>query len=260
LVLVLDSDFNIFDLFALLDLPEPQIADVMLRERMRELNVAPLEVLLYFSHFRAPKGDAIDLLLGTLCELYKDDPGLQRWLPNQMLCSGEEVEVNSANWPRESSAVGPERGGTMIGTAFRSTRSSEMESLTEIPINSPLLFRGWHECEFESGYFRWMAETASIANPNIERPIKSVVLRLRSVYGASEPMLACRFDGEAGAVRIEEAPDSQWIVHCEPTSKDIAVKVVDIDALVSDSPAIAEGKSDHRRLSICLTGVTYAFA
>jgi hypothetical protein len=131
----------------------------------------------------------------------------------------------------------------------------------EVPMHSDPYWTGWHSVECTGADpFRWMGKEGVIHNPSGARPVRGLVLDIRNVYGADEPMAACFMGNTATTVNVESGPNGKgWRLYFDADGDAVYIDSVRLQALMSDSPARAEGLPDGRELSLCVTGATFVY-
>jgi glycosyltransferase involved in cell wall biosynthesis len=234
----LDDRFDLFDLFAVLGLAPPTLADIRRAEPCGPAAGERLALLAAFASRRPVMGDAIDLLLEALAGFL---------LAGQGAPGGE----------------GEERGGEREEEAREEGGSGGSPArVTTLALDSPLLLRGWYPLE-EAGAapFRWMESAGLIVNPDHRRPVAEVRLRIGAVYGAAEPQVAGLLGYRPASVAVRrDAASGEWLVSLAAAAAPVRAETVEVHSLASGCPAEDEaGSHDRRRLSLCLREVAFVY-
>jgi hypothetical protein len=133
----------------------------------------------------------------------------------------------------------------------------------EVPPAAGNLAIGWHPPEQdEGGAFRWMSEAALVVNPEPFRPVASVTLTVRHLYGAAEPALRGDFDGVPAEVAVsrDEATGGFAVVLTPADGAPAACQGLRLDAPNASSPERDGVSPDPRVLSVAVAGIAFDYA
>jgi hypothetical protein len=130
-----------------------------------------------------------------------------------------------------------------------------------IPPGAGHLATGWHAAEEDDGgEFRWMGDRALVVNPEPHRPVRSVTLQVRHIYGADAPGLRGSFDGLPARVTCTR-DGLGFTLRLEPeAAPDVACHGLSLAADHAGVPLHDGRNPDQRLLSIAVSLVAFDYA
>jgi glycosyltransferase involved in cell wall biosynthesis len=235
----LEPHVDLFLINEQLGLPAPSLEEVLMAENFRKSEISKLELLIYFADRRPLRGDAFDLFLEVVARL----------------CRERGTLIGA---PSIATAVEEAEPGKSKPQGVASLPRSFMRTL---PAASAAFSDGWYAIEYAgSNIFRWMGSKSTIANPEPARALREVKLDVQHVYGSHEPVIQATLGGKPADINVEEKERGRgWILTLSAGADGIQTPQIGIESLVSDSPAIAEGSTDNRVLSLCVLGATLIY-
>lgn len=226
---------DLFDLFAALGVAPPTLDDIRRAGPCGPAARDRFALLAFFARRRASQGDAIDLLLEALAGFLLEGQG---------------------------PGAAPPEGARAEGGEGESDSDSFLARVTHLPLDSPLLLRGWYPLEeADSGRFRWMQSAGLIVNPDHRRPVAEVRLRIGAVYGAAEPQVAGLLGYRPAHVEVcRDEAAGEWLVSLAAAAAPVRAETVEVHSLASGCPADDDADNgDRRRLSLCLREIAFVY-